>query len=316
MHRSRTIMWALLLIGVGVILLLQNTGAISRDVSLFWVIVVAVGLWLLFERIVSGGRWGGGFVVPFVLVAIGGSFLLEDLAIIKDNDVLLPLIVIAVGLGLVLSAMTGRGRAGVSEPVSESVLLEGATSGTVRIDHGAGRLTVRSHHGGANLIEGSFGGGVDVEVRRDGARIRATLSPSRHGIRIARGGPLDWAVTLSRQVPLELELHSGADTAELDLSDLKVEDLNVDTGASRTVISLPTSGRPRVRIRGGAAEIRVSVPARVAAQIAVRGGASSVKVDELRFPKVGDRYRSTDFDESEHRVEIQVDTGAASVQIS
>jgi len=316
MHRSRTIMWALLLIGIGVILLLENSGAISRDVSLVWVIVVAVGLWLLFERIVSGGRWGGGFVAPLVLVAIGGSFLLEDLGIIRDNDVLLPLIVIAVGLGLMLSAMTGRGRDGAAEPVSESVPLEGATSGTVRIDHGAGRLTVRSHHGGANLLEGSFGGGVDVEVHRDGARIRATLSPPRHGVRLARRVPLDWTVTLSRQVPLELELHSGADTAELDLSDLKVEDLSVDTGASRTVISLPTSGRSRVGIRGGAAEIRVSVPARVAAQIAVRGGASSVKVDELRFPKVGDRYRSPDFDGSEHRVEIQVDTGAASVQIS
>lgn len=315
MPRSRTIMWALLLIGIGVILLLENSGAISRDVSLFWVIVVAIGLWLLFERIVSGGRWGGGFVAPLVLVAVGGSFLLEDLGIIKDNDVLLPLIVIAVGLGLMLSAMTGRAR-GAAEPVSESVPLEGATSGTVRIDHGVGRLTIRSHHGGTNLLEGTFGGGVDVQVHRDGARVRAALSPPRHGIRLARGVLLDWAVTLSRQVQLELELHSGADSAELDLSDLKVEDLSVDTGASRTVISLPTSGRPRVRIRGGAAEIRLSVPTRVAAQIAVRGGASSVKVDELRFPKAGDHYRSTDFDGSEHRVEIEIDTGAASVQIS
>jgi hypothetical protein len=40
-----------------------------------------------------------------------------------------------------------------------------------------------------------------------------------------------------------------------------------------------------------------------------------VKVDELRFPKVGDRYRSPDFDDAEHRVEIQIDAGAASVQI-
>jgi hypothetical protein len=316
MHRSRTVLWALVLIGVGVILLLQNTGAISRDVSLVWVILIGVGLWLLVERIASGGRWGSGFVGPLVLVAVGASFLLEDLGTFRDNDTLLPFIVIAVGLGLVLSAMTGRGRGGAPEPTSESVPLEGATSGTVRIDHGAGRLTVRSHHGGTNLLEGSFGGGVKVDVHRDGARIRAALSPSRPSAWLARGVPLDWNVTLSLQVPLELELHSGADTADLDLSDLKVEDLTVDTGASRTVISLPTIGRSRVRIHGGAADIRLSVPTRVAAQIAVRGGASSVKVDELRFPKVGDRYRSPDFDGSEHRIEIEIDTGAASVQVS
>jgi cell wall-active antibiotic response 4TMS protein YvqF len=313
-RRSRTVMWALLLIGVGAVLLLQNTGAIAKDVSLVWVILLAVGLWLLFERIVSGGREGSGFVAPLVLVAVAGSFLLEDLGAVKDNDTLLPSIVIAIGLGLMLSAVTGRGP-GASEPVSEQVPLEGATSARVRIDHGAGRLTVRSHHGGANLLEGSFGGGVDVDVHRDGARVEAVLSPVRHVGRLGRRLPLDWTVTLSLLVPLELELHSGADTAELDLSDLSVERLDVETGASRTIISLPTSGRPQVRIRGGAADIRVSVPTRVAAQIAVRQGASKVTVDELRFPKVGDRYRSSDFDDAQHRVEIQVDAGAASVQI-
>jgi hypothetical protein len=312
-RRSRTVMWALLLIGVGAVLLLQNTGAIAKDVSLVWVILLAVGLWLLFERIVSGGRAGSGFVAPLVLVAVGGSFLLEDLGVVQDNDTLLPFIVIAIGLGLMLSAVTGR-RPGAPEPVSEQVPLEGATSGSVRIDHGAGRLTVRSHHGGANLLEGSFAGGVNVDVRRDGARVEAVLSPIRH-LRLGRGLPLDWAITLSLLVPLDLELHAGADTAELDLSDLRVEHLEVETGASRTIISLPTSGRPQVRIRGGAADIRVSVPTRVAAQIAIRGGASRVHVDELRFPKVGDRYRSPDFDAAQHRVEIQIDAGAASVQI-
>lgn len=71
-----------------------------------------------------------------------------------------------------------------------------------------------------------------------------------------------------------------------------------------------------MRIRGGAADIRVSVPTRVAAQIAFRGGASRVQVDELRFPKVGDRFRSPDFDDAQHRVEIEIDAGAASVQVS
>lgn len=314
MHRSRTVMWALLLIGVGAVLLLQNTGAIPDDVSLVWVVMLVVGLWLLFERIVSGGRAGSGFVAPLVMVAVAGSFLLEDLGVVKDNDTLLPFLVIAIGLGLMLSAVTGRGR-GAPEPVSEEVPLEGATSGSVRIDHGAGRLTVRSHHGGANLLEGSFGGGVDVDVRRDGARVAAVLSPIRH-LRLGRGLPLDWTVTLSLLVPIDLELRSGADTAELDLSDLSVEHLDIETGASRTIISLPTSGRPQVRIRGGAADIRMSVPTRVAAQIAFRGAASHVQVDELRFPKVGDRYRSPDFDDAQHRVEIQIDAGAASVQIS
>ena len=118
MHRNRSILWAGLLIAVGVFLLLQNVGAIPEKVEIWPLILVAIGAWLLAERLWFGGRWGGGFVWPLVLIAIGGVLFLQDLGALPDEDIVLPVIVIAVGVGLALSALARGGRsAAEAEPV-------------------------------------------------------------------------------------------------------------------------------------------------------------------------------------------------------
>ncbi len=315
MNRNRQVLWALLLIGIGVVLLLRNTGAIEEDVRIWPLVLLVVGGWLLLERLTFGGRLRAGFVAPLVLIAIGGAFFLEDVGALEQTDVVLPLVVIAVGLGLVLASFPARRRV---VPTAESVGLEGASEALVRINHGAGHLTIRSHLGGSNLLEGTFHGGADTRTRREGSRLEVALSarPWLPGVPWARGGPFDWSVTLSRQVPVSLELHTGANAAELDLSDLTVPELRIETGASKTQVTLPTSGQTKAFVRGGAADIRVAVPTRVAARIEVRGGLSSVKVDQMRFPRVGDEYRSPDYQEAERRADVVIDAGAANIEVS
>src|SRR3990172_6720274 len=108
-----------------------------------------------------------------VLVAIGLAFLLDDLGATDDEAVLVPLVVIGVGIGLMLSAMPSRGG---PAPEQASVALAGAVGAPVRVNHGAGRLRVGSRVGGGTLLEGSFAGGVDVRERRDGDRLEVDLS--------------------------------------------------------------------------------------------------------------------------------------------
>jgi hypothetical protein len=114
---------------------------------------------------------------------------------------------------------------------------------------------------------------------------------------------------------MSLDLDTGASESRLDLADLQVTDLSLDTGASKTRLDLPTTGRYTVRIRGGAATIRVHVPVRVAARIEARSGLSTVTVDERRFPRSGGEWRSPDYDTAEHRADISLDVGAATVEV-
>jgi len=136
MQRSRPVAFALLLIGVGVVLLLEQAGAIPEDVSVWPIVLIGAGAFLFVERLVSGGG-GGGYVVSMVLVAIGLAFLLDDLGATDDEAVLVPLVVIGVGIGLMLSAMPSRGG---PAPEQASVALAGAVGATVRVNHGAGRV--------------------------------------------------------------------------------------------------------------------------------------------------------------------------------
>jgi hypothetical protein len=71
-----------------------------------------------------------------------------------------------------------------------------------------------------------------------------------------------------------------------------------------------------VRIESGAAAVKLRVPQGVAAQLTVHGALAGIRVDESRFPKTADVYRSTGYDGAQNRVEILVETGVGSVEVS
>jgi hypothetical protein len=246
-------------------------------------------------------------------------FLLQDLDLIDPDVALWPIVLIAIGLGIVLAAIPSRGHG--SATVRESVPIEGATSATVRIKHGAGKLAVRSSLDPDALLEGTFSGGVrkDVQRREERAEVELRQAPGAgidHLFPWNWGhAPLDWSIGLSRRVRLHLEVDSGASRADLELSDLSVEELVVSSGASETSITVPAKGRTSARVKAGAASVRVRVPERTAARIVSRGGLASTKVDEVRFPRSGSEYRSSDFDEAEDRVDLDIEAGAASVEV-
>ncbi len=205
--------------------------------------------------------------------------------------------------------------------MAEQIAIDSATAARIHLKHGAGRLSVGPSVDPDILLQGSFAGGVDKKVRRTGSEVDVTLrQPTAAGHEWAfpwnwNRGPLDWSVGLSRRVPMRLQIDSGANQTELDLSDLAVGELVVNTGASETSLTVPVKGKTAVRVKMGAASLRIRVPDRTAARIRVRGGLSSTKVDEGRFPRSGDEFRSADFDQAEDRAEIEVDAGAASVEV-
>jgi hypothetical protein len=315
-----SILWALLLIGVGVVLILQNQGIVSRDLRIWPLVVAWVGVWLLIERL-AVGRITGGLVWPFVLIAVGGVFVLRDLDVIDKDVSLWPVLLIAIGLALILSAVPERRRAG---PVvtSERVPLESARQGRVVIEHGAGQLVVGSTLEPGVLVEGTFRGGVRPKVRREGDRVDVTLSHAPGALldqvfpwNWGGPGPLEWHVGITRRVPVTLEVRSGASKQEIDLTDIEIPDLVVDTGASRIDLRLPGHGRTTARVKAGAARLNIRVPDRVGARIKVEGGVSSVKVDEIRFPRSDGVWESRGFAGAEHRLDLAVSVGAAEVEI-
>ena len=131
------------------------------------------------------------------------------------------------------------------------------------------------------------------------------------------GSGLNWEVQLNNDVPLRLKVEAGASQTDLDLTDLKVTELKLSTGASSTTVTLPAhAGLTNAKIEAGAAAVKLHVPGGVAARIRAKGGLASIDIDETRFPRTGDEYRSPDFDTAANRVEMRIETGVGSVRVS
>jgi hypothetical protein len=156
-----------------------------------------------------------------MLIALG-AVLLRDVGVLPPGLSPWPVVLIAAGVAVLLAAAS-EARAPVA--TAESIPLNGATQVRGAMRHGAGRLPVGTHGPAGVLLEGTFSGGVERAARGDGPAWRSTSASGRpvpRGWRWGRG--LDRAVALNREVPLSLDLRTGASSARLELEALRVTD--------------------------------------------------------------------------------------------
>jgi hypothetical protein len=257
-----------------------------------------------------------------VLILLGALLMLGNLGVFGDMDVwalFWPLALIALGVWVLLGVLY-RGRAAETE--SASIPLQGASKAEIKIEHGAGRLRVSAGAGPDDLVAGDFTGGLNYKAEREGDTLQVKLRLDAPGSAFGpwnwgAGGSLDWNVRLNDQVPIALKVATGASENELDLSGLRVTELKVSTGASKTTITLPANaGHTDAKVSAGAASVNVRIPEGVAAHIVASSGLGAVTVDTTRFPRVEGAYQSPDYDAAANKVDIKISTGAGSVDVS
>jgi hypothetical protein len=265
----------------------------------------------------------GSQVAGIVLLVVGALVLLGAVTSLPVVAILFAAALIGAGVWIITGALGSRG----SLPREQAAVpLEGASEAAVRIRHGAGRLAIGAGAGPGDLLSGSFGGGLDARTRREGSLLRADLQVKERRMGDLAGSmlhgkfdSLDWDLVLSPQVTLDLELETGASESRIVLTDLRVRDVRLRTGASATSIDLPANaGLTRLWVDSGAASVKVRVPGGVAARIRLRAALAGTRVDAVRFPRRGGEqvYESADFETAANRVEIDVDTGVGSIEIT
>jgi len=262
-------------------------------------------------------RLRGSLFWGLVLIILAGFLLARQLGVFT-GDILgyfWPAIVILLGVWLLISAFS-RGQHHV-EGQSISIPLENARSARIKLDHGAGRLNIRSGASASEVLSGVFGAEIDYKSRIDGEQIDVKLRNSTQFWAWYPGQSLDWDIRLNGSIPLNLKIDSGASSSTLDLTDLKVIDLDIDTGASSTEVTLPAdAGNTRVDIDTGASSLNVRIPTGVAARIRIKTGVASVDVDSNRFPRIeGGLYQSADYATAVNRADITIDAGVGSIEI-
>ncbi len=159
---TQGVIWAVLLIAVGVLLFLDNIGLFRfRDIWEYWpVALIALGVAKLFDcRGVGGQVWSAMWIV------VGTVFLLNNLRILHVSwNIIWPLALVAFGVLMLVNALE-RHRApegplaGSSEGnTTENTLREWATFGGIKR-----RVETQNFQGGEMV---AVFGGIEIDLRR------------------------------------------------------------------------------------------------------------------------------------------------------
>jgi hypothetical protein len=301
------VVWPAILIGFGLVFLLQNFGLLGSNIwsyvgRLWPVILILVGL----ELILGGShRAGGGLVLAFVVIAVAGALLFG---------------------GFAPSIVRPGSNASAPETHTLTQALQGASTAGVTVHFGAGTLNVDALQGQPDQLAQMTYQGSAQSAPKASYRVRGGEGQLTYDVAHPFGPP--WAnnggsggqvnLLLAPTIPLSLDVEEGASSGKIDLSQLHVSDLTLQTGASHATLVLPRSaGATTASVKGGAATIDVEIPDGVAAQIHYNGGLSTVNVDESLFPSVGDQtFRSPNYDSAQNKVDLTIQAGVSTIHVS
>ncbi len=254
-----------------------------------------------------------------ILLLAGGLLLAGEMGIRLPNgnsllSLFWPVVLIFAGI-LVLFSIFLRGS---NETENVSIDLQGAQQASLKLNHGAGEFKVHSGAGMNEMVHARVTGGVEQKVNRSGDRLEVKLRPAHDFLSIPFIGPsnqLNWDVAVNPNVPTSLRMNLGANKSEIDLHDMNITDLKLETGASDTMLTLPARGRFLADLDLGAASLTLVIPEGLSARIRASLGAADMKVDSLRFPRNGGYYQSPDYETAANAADVTIDAGAASIRI-
>lgn len=257
--RQRSLFWPVVLIGIGVILLLANlniinTANLAALAALWPLLLVALGLEILFGRrsTLASGLIALLMVGAVIFILVAGP---------------------RVGLNLPTSQV-------IEEKFSEPI---GSTrKADVLIDISSDPVTIDALSGTSDLIQANITHVGKMEFSVSGSSDKSIVLRKLPGTASFYWGfnitqPTRWDISLSPEVPLDLTLQGGSGSTTADLSQLQLEQLNVDVASGSFVVDLPRSDQAyEAEFEGGSGSLRVSLPANTDLTFSVTGHSGSI----------------------------------------
>jgi len=348
-HRRGSVFFPLLLIVLGGALLLNNLGFISGSawgtlLSLWPVILIAWGLDSIWR--------GEGITGAIFLLGLGIVFLLGNFGYLQLNpwQVLLtiwPVLLVAIGydilighrrtwwtslLGVILIAglmvgalwFAGVGLTGGQAVYGEKIEfgLQGATSAEVQILPAVGSLSMKQLNEPDVLLAGTVpSSSTNYTVTQEFTKVGdlARLKLQSTGLQVFyptnRQNQYVWNLGVTPSVPVGIQVELGAGDTNMDLSGLKISDLNFNMGIGSTSITLPDTGKFIAKIDGAIGLITIYVPAGMTVHL-ITDTALTARSLPAGYEKQSDNtYLSPGYSASANQVTLDVSLAIGQVSI-
>jgi hypothetical protein len=291
-RRYRGYFWPAVLILIGVVAFLVNSGVISSDrlnllFDLWPVILIVIGLELLARRALPGQN-GDVAAVLIVVLAAGGAIAYIALA---PNP-------------------------STSGKLDSHAALGNLDHATLEIDAGAANITVT----GTSSLEGDLYhatisySGPRPEINLDRSNGSLTISQGNTGFGVFQTRRFTLDLQISSSIPWTITSDGGASTETFNLASVPLKSMDINTGASREDITLGSpSGVVPITINGGALTVNLHRLAGVGASVSVSGGAVSLDFDGRQHHAIGSAEDSSGSGADMYRVEVS--GGACTVKV-
>lgn len=295
-YRRHGLVGPVILLGLGVILLLENMGLLSGSLwtvlfRMWPLILIAIGIDLLIGR---RSTWGAVLSLILIVAVFVGGFWLAGVRLQRGAQVL-PTQDVRQPLG------TAKAAEIILSPL-------------------AGRLDLSAAPGSADLLRGrvpsEMGSAVTMHASATGALSRIELRDSgAFGFPFVVSGDRGaWTLALSDQVPVDLKVAMGAGEMRLDLRGLNVSRLEVDAAVGQTTITLPSQGHFQGKVSSAIGQIVIEVPSGVGLRLHVSSGIAGVDVPPS-YRHEGDVYTSPAYGSAASSIDLEVDQAIGSIQI-
>jgi uncharacterized membrane protein YhaH (DUF805 family) len=294
-YRYRSFFWPVLLIAIGVIALLVNANVLSADrlylLSDLWpVILIVIGLELITRRALHG----------------------------VTSDVAAALIVLIAAGGAVAYVAVGPRAPNLPHTLDTSESIGKLNFATLQVSVGTANITV----------EGNSTLGTDLyqaHIVYSGPKPTVALDRSTGNLRISQGGGLAvfgnrrfiLVLEISPSVTWSININTGAADATLKLTEVRVDSIELNTGASRADITVGSPyGITPITVQGGALTVHVHRPSGTEAAAQVSGAVVSLTGDGQEDAGVGSKsWQSDGYAAATDAFKIQVSGGACTVSV-
>ncbi len=283
--------WGGFLLLVGTLALLNNFDLMEVRFGNLWrlwpLVIVAMGLSVLSLK----GLMARLLAILFVLLALAGIFIMS-----------------------VADAQSGENRVTTA---SVSVL-DDINSYVVSFSGGAGLIDISSQSQD-NLVEASLDSNfaeLEYVTSQEGTLQLIDLEAKGSERWWLGDWRSDFKLTLSESMPLNLRLDVGASDISADLSNLQVERLDVNAGASSMDITLgDLADRLDFNLNVGASSIDIRVPESVGVRVSLSSSLSETRLPNL--VEVSDGvYESSNYAEAAQKLNISGSSGVSSLKLT
>ncbi len=302
---SRSFFWPIMLISVGVLLLLSNLDIVSWNtwnlVWRFWpLVLVAIGIDVIFgQRSTLGAILSAMLVLAVLAVIAGAVFFADQLPMISRYTEDTPW-----------------------ETAHVEHVLGDFEAAEIFIDYTSLPGNLYALKDSVYLIEGdlAYRGELVFEVDQRGSTADIILDSRYTGTwtSIQSSPHAEWEIGLTPEIPLEISLDSGSGSCIFDLSGLMIENLFLDSGSGSIQIFLPENQSFDFRLDSGSGSLRIDLPEGTGVRVVLDSGSGSFNPGSDFVLVSGERrgdgvWESKDYDDVDHRIEMNIDQGSGSI---